>query len=147
MTWYFASVNETIKGAHNYFYDIPDGVKFHFDKFKQRRDASIVRLNGAYENNWKREGIELVHGTASFTGPKEIEVDLQDGSGKASFTAPHILIATGGYPILPEIQGAHHGITSDGFFDIEQLPKKIAIVGAGYIAVEMAGSKYLDLLD
>lgn len=140
MTWYFASVNETLKGAHNYFYDVPANVKFHFDQFKKRRDASIARLNGAYENNWKREGIELVHGTATFTGPKEIEVELQDGCGKVAFTAPHICIATGGYPIIPEnVDGAQHGITSDGFFDIEELPKKIAIVGAGYIAVELAG--------
>ncbi|ORY14152.1 glutathione reductase [Clohesyomyces aquaticus] len=140
MTWYFASVNETLKGAVNYFYDVPDNIKFHFDKFKKRRDESILRLNGAYERNWSREGIDLVHGTAKFTAEKEIEVDMQDGSGKASFTAPHILIATGGHPVIPEgIDGAEHGITSDGFFDIEYLPKKMAVVGAGYIAVEMAG--------
>lgn len=78
-------------------------------------------------------------GTASFTGPKEVVVDMQDGSGKVKYTAPHILIATGGYPIIPDIPGAEHGITSDGFFDIEELPKKIAVVGAGYIAVELAG--------
>ncbi|KAF1993939.1 glutathione reductase [Amniculicola lignicola CBS 123094] len=140
MTWYFASVNEVLKGAKNYFYDVPEDVKFHFEKFKKRRDEQIVRLNGAYERNWSREGIELVHGTAKFSGPKEIEVELQDGSGKASYTANHILIATGGHPLVPEdVQGAHHGITSDGFFDIEVLPRKIAIVGAGYIAVELAG--------
>ncbi|KAF2107552.1 glutathione-disulfide reductase [Lophiotrema nucula] len=140
MTWYMASVNETIKGAKHYFYDVPDDVKFNFDKFKKARDERILRLNGAYESNWNREGIELVHGTAKFTGRKEIEVDLQDGSGKASYTGKHILIATGGYPIVPaDVDGATHGITSDGFFDIEFLPKKIAIVGAGYIAVELAG--------
>ncbi|KAF2493606.1 glutathione reductase [Lophium mytilinum] len=139
ITWYFASVNETLKGAHHYFYDVPADVAFHFDRFKKRRDESIARINGAYESNWKKEGIELVHGTAAFAGPKEVVVDLQDGSGKQVFTAPHILIATGGYPILPEVQGARHGITSDGFFDIETLPRKIGIVGAGYIAVEMAG--------
>lgn len=115
-------------------------MKFHFDKFKRRRDESILRLNGAYERNWTREGIELVHGTATFTGQKEIEVDLQDGSGKAKYTADHILIATGGYPIIPrDVEGAEHGITSDGFFDIDHLPRSIAIVGAGYIAVELAG--------
>lgn len=90
-----ASVNEVLKGAKNYFYDVPESVPFHFNKFKKRRDESISRLNGAYERNWNREGIELVHGTARFTGQKNIEVDLQDGSGKASFTAKHILIATG----------------------------------------------------
>lgn len=96
-------------------------------------------MNGAYERNWNREGIDLVHGTAKFSGKSEIEVELQDG-GKASFAAPHILVATGGYPIVPNhIEGATHGITSDGFFDIERLPAKVAIVGAGYIAVELAG--------
>ncbi|KAH7394426.1 glutathione reductase [Pyrenochaeta sp. MPI-SDFR-AT-0127] len=140
MTWYFASVNETLKGAHHYFYDIPEGVKFHFDKFKKRRDEQILRLNGAYERNWAKEGIDLMQGTARFTATKEIEVDLHDGSGKATFQAPHILVATGGYPIVPkDVEGATHGITSDGFFDMEHLPKKIAVVGAGYIAVELAG--------
>lgn len=115
-------------------------MKFHFDKFKKRRDEHILKLNGVYESNWAKEGIDLVQGTARFSGSKEIEVDLHDGSGKAVYTAPHILVATGGYPIVPQnIDGAQHGITSDGFFDMEHLPKKIAVVGAGYIAVELAG--------
>jgi glutathione reductase (NADPH) len=139
MTWNFASVNEVIKGAHSYSYDMPENIKFHFDKFKKKRDEAIIRLNGVYERNWQKEGIDLVHGTAKFTAQKEIEVDLLDGSGKTSFTAKHICIATGGYPLIPGIAGAEYGITSDGFFEIEHLPKKIAIVGAGYIAVEMAG--------
>jgi glutathione reductase (NADPH) len=131
-------VNETLKGAHNYFFDVPENVKFHFDKFKRRRDEQIVRLNGAYERNWAREGIHLVQGTATFTGKKEIEVVSVDG--KTKYTADHILVATGGYPIVPSnVEGANHGITSDGFFDMEYLPKKIAVVGAGYIAVELAG--------
>ncbi|KAF2736539.1 hypothetical protein EJ04DRAFT_511028 [Polyplosphaeria fusca] len=139
MTWYFASVNELIKGAKHYFYDVPDNVQFHFEKFKKFRDARIATLNGIYDRNWEREGIELIHGTAKFMGGNEIEIDLRDGSGKATVSAKHILIATGGYPIVPHIEGAQHGITSDGFFDIEVLPKKIAVVGAGYIAVELAG--------
>lgn len=139
MTWYFASVNEVLKGAKHYFYDVPENVQFHFDKFKKRRDEQILKLNGAYERNWNREGIDLIQGTAKFSAKNEIEVDLQDGS-KASFSAPHILVATGGFPIVPnDIEGAKHGISSDGFFDIEELPTKIAIVGAGYIAVELAG--------
>lgn len=80
-----------------------------------------------------------MHGTAKFTGPHSLSVDLQDGSGSLEVGAKHICIATGGKPIVPDIEGAQFGITSDGFFDIEQLPKNIAIVGAGYIAVEMAG--------
>jgi glutathione reductase (NADPH) len=140
MTWNFASISEALRDGVHYGYDIPQDIKFDFGHFKRTRDATIQRLNGAYESNWSREGIDLVHGTARFTNPKELEVDLDDGSGKARYTAPHILIATGGYPLIPQdIPGAGYGITSDGFFEIENLPPKIAVVGAGYIAVELAG--------
>jgi glutathione reductase (NADPH) len=123
-----------------YGYDIPSGIPFDFAHFKTLRDAAVNRNSKSYEINWAKEGIELVKGTASFTSPQSLTVVLADGSGSKEFRAPHILIATGGYPILPkDIEGASHGITSDGFFDIEVLPKNIAVVGAGYIAVEMAG--------
>ena len=123
----------------HYGYKIPQDIKFDFAEFKRKRDAHIEGLNGAYERNWSREKIDLVHGTATFKGQKEVEVDLEGGK-KTMFTAPHVLIATGGYPIKPhDIPGAEVGITSDGFFDIEHLPPKMAFVGAGYIAVELAG--------
>lgn len=139
MTWNFASISETLKDGVHYGYDIPQDTPFNFADFKKRRDANIRNLNNAYERNWERENIELVRGNANFKSEKEIEVELQDG-GKATYTAPRILIATGGHPIKPEgIKGAEYGITSDGFFDIEELPEKIAFVGAGYIAVELAG--------
>ncbi len=139
MTWNFASIAETLKDGVHYGYDIPKDTPFNFADFKKKRDAKIKRLNNVYETNWSREGIELVQGAATFKSEKEVEVVLHDG-GKATYTAPHILIATGGHPTKPEaIKGAEHGITSDGFFEIEQLPKKIAFVGAGYIAVELAG--------
>ncbi|KAF7595296.1 Glutathione reductase [Aspergillus hancockii] len=138
MTWNFASVNETLHIAEHYGYDIPKDVKINYRHFKDIRDATIKRLNGAYERNWGREGIDLVHGRARFVEPKVIEVVNEDGT-KSRYTAPKILIATGGRPKLPNIKGAEHGITSDGFFEIEDLPPKIAVVGAGYIAVELAG--------
>ncbi len=128
-----------LKDGVHYGYDIPKEVKFNFAEFKRKRDARIKTLNGAYERNWDKEHIDLVHGTATFASQKELEVTLDDGQ-TATFTAPHILIATGGYPIFPKnIPGHEHGISSDGFFDIEELPKKMAFVGAGYIAVELAG--------
>ena len=131
---------EALKDSKQYGFKTPDNIPFDFAEFKKKRDSNIEGLNRAYETNWSREGIELVHGTAKFTGSKELEVELQDGSGKAKFTAPHICIATGGFPIVPkDIPGAEYGITNEGFFDIERLPSKIAVVGAGYIAVEMAG--------
>lgn len=128
-----------LKDGVHYGYDIPQVTSFNFAEFKKNRDANIKNLNKAYERNWKRENIELVHGSATFKSEKELEVKLQQG-GKAIYTAPHILIATGGHPIKPEgVKGAEYGITSDEFFEIEELPKKIAFVGAGYIAVELAG--------
>ncbi|RAL11962.1 glutathione-disulfide reductase GLR1 [Aspergillus homomorphus CBS 101889] len=138
MTWNFASINENLHAAKHYGYTVPSDVNIDYRYFKERRDATIERLNGVYERNWGREGIDLVHGRAGFVEPKVIEVTLEDGS-KARYTAPHILIATGGRPSIPDIKGAEHGITSDGFFEIEELPPKVAVVGAGYIAVELAG--------
>ena len=139
MTWNFASVSEMLKDGVHYGYDIPQNIPFNFAQFKKNRDVKIQGLNAAYERNWNRENIELVRGTAIFKSAKEIEVELADG-GKAVYTAPKILIATGGHPVKPEgIPGAEYGIDSDGFFAIEDLPKTMAFVGAGYIAVELAG--------
>lgn len=130
---------EALRDSVHYGFATPANIPFDFASFKQKRDANILSLNRAYESNWSREGITLVHGTAKFLTPKILSVDLEDGSGVKSFKSEHICIATGGYPIVPEIKGAELGITNEGFFALEELPKKIAIVGAGYIAVEMAG--------
>lgn len=116
MTWNFASISETLKDGVHYGYDIPQGTLFSFAEFKNKRDANIKSLNNSYERNWKCENIELVRGNATFKGKREVEVNLQHG-GKQTYTAPHILMATGGHPIKPEgIKGAEYGITSDGFF-------------------------------
>jgi glutathione reductase (NADPH) len=140
ITYNAASVREMLHNGKAYGYDIPSGISFDFAHFKTLRDAAVNRNSKSYETNWAKEGIELVKGVATFTGPKSLSVALSSGTETRTFSAPHILIATGGYPILPSnVEGASHGITSDGFFDIEVLPKKIAVVGAGYIAVEMAG--------
>ena len=128
-----------LKDGVHYGYEIPKDIKFSFAEFKRKRDENIKGLNAAYERNWNREHIDLVKGTATFKSQQEIEVAIQGGEN-ALYSAPHILIATGGYPVIPQgIPGSDLGITSDGFFEIEELPKKMAFVGAGYIAVELAG--------
>jgi glutathione reductase (NADPH) len=140
ITWNFASMAEALRDSQHYGFATPSNIPFDFASFKAKRDADILGLNRAYERNWSREGITLVHGTAKFLSPRLLSVTLEDGSGEAQFTAPHICIATGGYPIVPkEIPGAEYGITNEGFFALDTLPKKLAVVGAGYIAVEMAG--------
>jgi glutathione reductase (NADPH) len=140
MTWNFASINEALKYGKHYGYDIPDNTPFDYGAFVDKRNARIKVLNGAYESNWKKEAIELVKGKATFVSDHEIEIDMKDGSGKFNVSAPHICIATGGFPLKPkDIKGAEYGITSDDFFLIKKLPKKFVFVGAGYISVELAG--------
>jgi glutathione reductase (NADPH) len=77
--------------------------------------------------------VEIIRGTARFVGPKTVK------AGADIFTAEHIVIAVGGRPIVPELPGAGFGITSDGFFELQEQPKKVAVVGGGYISVELAG--------
>jgi len=92
-----------------------------------------MMLQGIYENNLKGSHIDIYSGYAKFVSPNAVQVGDQVLEGR------NILIATGGHPLVPQIPGAELGITSDGFFELETQPKKVAIVGAGYIAVEMAG--------
>ncbi|KAM3085414.1 Glutathione reductase [Clarireedia jacksonii] len=133
-------MSEALRASRHYGYETPTNIAYSYSSFKQKRDAKIAGLNRAYESNWSREGITLVHGTAKFVSPQTISVSLGDGSGVETFKADHICIATGGHPIVPKgVPGGQHGITNEGFFELEELPKKVAIVGAGYIAVEMAG--------
>ncbi|CZT00536.1 probable glutathione reductase [Rhynchosporium agropyri] len=139
ITWNFAAMAEALRHSRDYGFDTPYNTPFDFAAFKKKRDAHIGGLNRAYERNWDREGIELVKGTARVVGQKVLEVVREDGA-IAHYTAKHICIASGGYPIIPtDIPGADYGITNEGVFEIEVLPSKIAIVGAGYIAVEIAG--------
>ncbi|KAL7988525.1 hypothetical protein Chor_007444 [Crotalus horridus] len=135
--WNTAVHYEFIHDHVDYGFKIAD-VKFNWKIIKEKRDAYVKKLNEIYQNNLNKDHVETILGHASFTADPEptIEVD-----GK-KYTAPHILIATGGRPVIPsesEIPGASLGISSDGFFELEELPKRSVIVGAGYIAVELAG--------
>ena len=126
---------------------------FDWAGFKQKRDAYVHRLNGIYENNLKREKVDYVFGFARFINEKgDVEVTLSGDQNlpflekeykkddKLVFSGDKILLATGGTPIVPpKIEGASLGITSDGFFELEHQPKRVAIVGAGYIGVEFSG--------
>jgi glutathione reductase (NADPH) len=140
MTWNYASISEAIQAGKHYGYHFPEGTTHDFKTFVEKRDAQIEMLNGAYESNWSKEGIDLIKGSAKFVGEKEIEITPKDGGEKYKITAPHITIATGSFATKPEgIPGSDHGITSDEYFLIKHLPKKMIFVGAGYIAVELAG--------
>jgi glutathione reductase (NADPH) len=96
------------------------------------KDRQIHHLNGIYRNLLVNSGVTLLEGHAALKGPHEVEVNGQ------TYTAEHILIATGGWPQVPDIPGREHAITSNEAFYLEQLPKRIVVVGGGYIAVEFA---------
>ena len=139
VTWNAASIAETIHDAAAYGFSVETTAPFDWSFFKHKRDAFVKRLNGIYEKNLANDKIEYIHGRAHLLSKNEAEVILDDGS-KETIRAKKILLAVGGHPTIPQnIPGSEMGITSDGFFELEKQPKKVALVGAGYIAVEMAG--------
>jgi glutathione reductase (NADPH) len=131
--WNAAGVALSLADAVDYGFDVKAGDN-DWAVLKSRRDAYIVRLNGIYARNLAAKGVLQVQGTARFIDAHTVEVDGR------RMTAPHIVIATGGQPVLPDLPGAELGITSDGFFALEQRPQRVAIIGSGYIACELAGA-------
>ena len=140
--WSAATIADTLKhDAHHYgFSGGSDAVKsLDWPKLKAARDAYVKRLNGIYGNGFAKAGVEDIRGKATFVDANTLEVKGDDGNIK-TLTADRILVATGGRPHIPADEGvAENVISSDGFFDLEELPKVAVVVGAGYIAVELAG--------
>lgn len=140
VTYNAAAIAETIRhDAKAYGFSVDETAPFDWPTFKEKRDAYIKRLNGIYERNLNNDKVEYLHGWARLLSKNQVEVSLDDGE-KVVVNAKKILVAVGGKPTIPPtIPGSEHGTNSDGFFDIATQPKKVAIVGAGYIAVEFAG--------
>lgn len=106
---------------------------FDWTTLLNNKNAEIERLNSVYEHILNNSGAELINGRARFIDQHTVAVD------KHVYTANKIIIATGGWPHIPEIPGKEHILTSNEIFFLDSLPKKITIVGGGYIAVEFAG--------
>ncbi|KAI0102461.1 putative glutathione protein [Nemania sp. FL0031] len=139
VTFNAAAIAEAIHEGKDYGFSVKETAPFDWTTFKTKRDAYIKRLNGIYERNLTKDSIEYVYGRAKLLSKNEVEITEHDGT-KSTVRANRIVLAVGGRPAsFPAIPGAEHGINSDGFFDIATLPKKVALVGAGYIAVEFAG--------
>lgn len=131
--WFGAQVAEAIhKYSPDYGFDVTVN-NFDWAKLVKSREAYIERIHGSYDRVLANNNVTVINGFAKFVDAKTIEVD-----GK-QYTADHITIATGGRPTWPEIEGADLGIDSDGFFALNEQPKRTVVVGAGYIAVELAG--------
>jgi len=128
-----------ISTAKGFGYNIPAEVgNLDWAALKGRRDAYVAKLNKTYGDNWSKAGCTTHMGLAEFVDKNTVKIGLVEG-GEKTVSAPKIVLAVGGEPDLPDIPGIEHAIDSDGFFDLPSQPKKVAVVGAGYIAVEMAG--------
>ncbi|RGB24495.1 hypothetical protein C1646_821575 [Rhizophagus diaphanus] len=133
-----ASVMESLHDAKQYGFDLPSIPKFDWNYLKQKRDAYIKRLNGIYLNNLNKDKVDYIEGNASFVSKNVVKVE--HNGNVEEIEAKKILIATGGHPHIPhEIPGANLGISSDGFFDLEEQPKRVMVIGTGYIGIELAG--------
>lgn len=131
--WYGAQVAEAIhRYAPDYGFDITVN-KFDWKKLIASRDAYIERIHGSYGRVFENNNITLIKGFATLLNKNTVKVNDK------TYTADHILIATGGHPLIDDVPGAHFGIDSDGFFDLQEQPKRVVVAGAGYIAVELAG--------
>ncbi|GAD80470.1 glutathione-disulfide reductase [Vibrio ezurae] len=131
--WHGAQVAEAINlYAEDYGFDV-ELKSFNWSKLIESRQAYIGRIHQSYDRVLGNNKVNVIKGFAKFVDAKTVEVD------GTQYTADHILIAVGGRPTIPNIPGAEYGIDSNGFFELNEQPKRVAVVGAGYIAVEIAG--------
>ncbi|AWL13247.1 Glutathione-disulfide reductase [Saliniradius amylolyticus] len=131
--WFGAQVAEAIhKYSPDYGFDVAVN-DFSWKKLVESREAYIGRIHQSYDRMLGNNGVELIKGYARFVDTNTVEVAGEH------YQADHILIATGGQAVFPDVPGAEYGIDSDGFFALTEMPKRTLVVGAGYIAVELAG--------
>ncbi len=130
--WAGANLAHSIDDAQDYGFKIENNG-FDWSKLVKKREDYISGINNWYHNYLSDSNIDELQGFASFIDQHTVDID-----GK-QITAEHIVIAPGTTPSVPDIPGAEYGISSDGFFELTECPKKVAIIGSGYIAVELAG--------
>ena len=129
---YAADFAHSFEDARGYGFDVATPI-FDWKKLVAARDANVAGLEATHERLLRESGVELLRGRARVVGPHEVELD-----GRI-LTTQTILVATGSRPRLPDIEGIDHAITSDGFFEMKEQPKEVAVIGGGYIACELAG--------
>jgi glutathione reductase (NADPH) len=130
--WNAAELDSALHDAREYGFRI-DAHGHDWHSLKHARDLYVRRLNDIYAANLNKRKVELVRARAAFVDAHTVS------AGGRTLSAAHLIIATGARPQLPPIPGVELGITSDGFFELESLPRRVVVAGAGYIAVELAG--------
>lgn len=129
---YGAHFAEDFEDAAAYGWSVGE-TRFDWARLIAAKNREIDRLNGVYIDVLRRNGVEIVEGRAHLADAHTVMV------GNRALTAKHILIATGGWPSLPVLPGIAHAVTSNEVLEMTALPKRIAVVGGGYIALEFAG--------
>lgn len=132
ISFYAATIAELVHDAPDFGFELAPGA-FDLGRLRRARDAYLTRLREIYARNLEKDGVERLDGFARFVDASTVEV------GGERFRSRHVLIATGGSPRMPVIPGVEHGISSDGFFELERVPERTIVVGAGYAAVELGG--------
>ena len=130
--WYGAEIAHCLEVAGDYGFNI-EHKGFDWGELVKKREDYISGINSWYHSYLADSDIDEIRGHARFVDAHTLEV------GDEKYTADHIVIATGGRPMTPDVPGVDLGIDSDGFFALQQRPGRVAVVGAGYIAVEVAG--------
>jgi len=129
--WHAADIALTLHDAPDYGFEAALS-SIDWAQIKSSRDNYLARLNTIYRTNLDDSNVHVIEGMAHFADENTLAVAGDE------YMAEHIVIATGGKPVFPALPGAELGITSDGFFELDKQPGRVAIVGAGYIAVELA---------
>ena len=129
---YAAHFHEDFEDARGYGWSVPQAT-FSWPALIEAKNREITRLEGIYEKLLANAGVTLLRGRATLADAHTVEMD-----GKR-ITAKHILVATGGWPVKPDLPGAELGITSNEAFELKEMPKRVVMIGGGYIAVEFAG--------
>jgi len=134
--WNAASVAHLLHDAPGYGFEVQVGG-FDWNALVTKREAYIHNINKAYDTYLGKNGVTVEHGDARLIDAHTVAIG--HGDAERRFSAAHIVLAPGGAPVVPDLPGAELAITSDGFFELEEQPKRVAVIGAGYIAVELAG--------
>ncbi len=130
--WYGADLAHRLRDAPDYGFDLRVGA-FDWAELVRRREAYISGINTWYHTYLEDSDVAEIPGHARFVEPRTLDVDGR------RISADHVVIGVGGRPVIPDVPGAALGIDSDGFFALEHRPERVAVIGAGYIAVELAG--------
>lgn len=128
---YAAHFAESFEQSHGFGW-VGEAPTLDWEALKGNRAREISRLNGIYMQLLKSAGVQIIENWATLTGKHAVDV------GGQRFSARHILLATGGKPSVPDIPGREHAITSNEIFDLSPFPRRLLIVGGGYIACEFA---------